>query len=154
MKKKPATTSGDPEFRHPYRTPHLDFWLDGKVTEGGNVTLILDDKYAEFRVGCSEFAVLAVLIQEAKSSAPAWMPRGFLTTPQLQQELNKIKTAVINTRRLARFIHNIRNLLKKHAERKFGVQDGRQWAFEVLETADRGYRLSIPPKQLRLILRK
>ena len=127
----------------------------GTHRDGGRVAVIDDHLSikAEFDVPSIEFTILTLLMERALlvRSVDDGPMIGFVSKSQLLLQL-KCLFLIEDPQTVTRTVYRLRERLSKEVLRKLGKTKAHEWSRSLIETSMLGYRISIPPQNLRLDL--
>lgn len=137
----------------PYRQPTAHVSAEGTCDAGGRVALVdhLLSLNLEFELPPVEFTLLAVLIDRALAvrAGDGPLAAGFLSKSQLFSSLRRL-VQLEHVQGVTRAVYRLRERLRESVRGKLGDSHARQWSRMLIESSLLGYRVSVPPGQLRL----
>jgi hypothetical protein len=137
----------------PYRQPTAHVSAEGTCDAGGRVAIV--DHALSLSFGLElppvEFTLLAVLIDRALAveAGDGPLAAGFLPKSQLFGSLRRL-AQLEHAQGVTRSVYRLRERLRESVRGKLGDSHARQWSRTLIESSLLGYRVSVPPGQLRL----
>lgn len=135
--------------------PEFEFLLSGRWEKGGLLEIYRRQSPIEFLwLPLSKWAVLTVLALRAKSAQGANWRRAFMTVDELAAELGRRTRLQVSDRtRVIRNVFETRQTLHNATARKLQTEwdpGPYEWGKRVIEYSGFGYRLSLPPENVRV----
>lgn len=140
--------------------PDFEFLLSGRWEKGGLLEIYRRQSLVDFLwLPLAKWAVLAVLALRAQSAQGKNWKRAFVTVDELGDELGlRTRLQVSDRTRVIRNVFETRQVLNNAAARKLQAAwdpGPYEWGKRVIEYSGLGYRLSLPPENVRIeILRQ
>ncbi len=135
--------------------PEFELFLSGRWEKGGLLEIYHGQSPIEFLwLPLSKWSVLAVLALRAQSAPGESWRRAFMTVDELADELGHRTTLQVSDRtRVIRNVFETRQVLHNAAARKLQTvwdPGPYEWGKRVIEYSCFGYRLSLPPDNVRV----
>ncbi len=132
----------------PFRST-AELWLTGSFEAGGHVIVRDAEHEIKFKVKPVQFAVLAILIMAARRAVgrKPWSAAGFLPAEHFAAEFTRWSSKA-DRRQVIKYVHLQRRDFVDAWHKQTGSPSAKQWAFDLIETDQCGYRLSIRPQRL------
>jgi hypothetical protein len=131
-------------------------WAYGRWGQDGTVVLQDGDLQATIELSPALFDILAVLIRAARKADPEadWDPVGFVSAEELRRALTKLaggtmRLPLADRENIVKAIHRVRKRIREVLFPKGGGDD---YAMQLLEKTNLGYRLSTNPRNLHLVI--
>lgn len=137
----------------PFRQPTAHVSAEGTCDAGGRVAIVDHALSLNFELELPpvEFTLLAVLIDRALAVQAGAGPAaaGFLSKSQMFGSLRRL-VQLEHAQGVTRSVYRLRERLRESVRRKLGDSHARRWSRLLIESSLLGYRVSVPPGQLRL----
>lgn len=135
--------------------PEFELLLSGRWEKGGLLEIYRRQSPIEFLwLPLAKWAVLTVLALRAKGAQGENWRRAFMTVDELAAELGRRTRLQVSDRtRVIRNVFETRQVLHKAASRKLQTAwdpGPYEWGKRVIEYSVFGYRISLPPENLRV----
>ncbi len=140
---------------YPFQTQSRLWAVGHRAGEG---TVIIQDGGRQVKVRLSPllFDVMAILILAAQRTpgSEAWVPAGFLTVEELRREITHqaggtMDLPLADPEHVIKAIYRLRKQIGKAL---FPKEGGEEYAKQLLEKTNLGYRLSTAPENLHLVI--
>ncbi len=126
-----------------------ELWLTGSFEAGGYVIVRDAEHEIKLKLKPVSFAVLAILIMAARRAAvrKPWSASGFIPAEHFAAEFTRWSSTA-DRKLVIKYVHFLRRDFTAVWRKQTGSPSAKQWAFDLIETDQCGYRLSIEPRRM------